>query len=337
MNQVEDTRRSFKWWGTGAIWYLLHHAKMRPINRTQMSYRRRYVSDGDYCLTVDEKSYELNLYDRGHFYIVHTDDVQTVYKTFRLAEKEVEKQHEKRSIIEPVLPKETKDLIQQCVFDFFTAIDKFGTTCGFGNVGIILTGPAGTGKSETMRWLADVGEKKFDRDFFKLSFAELRKVLAEGVDMNTRNSLVFIDDIDASILRDRRGENPNPLTSQFLTCLDGLDKREGRVIVVSTNEDIGKIDPALRRPGRFETIITYDYPNMDLIGDFCEMREFDIDPRKFEGWSFARMDMFISRFKVAEFIHKTPLNVFYEQFIYERGETDQTVEAYNNMEGTMYS
>jgi AAA+ superfamily predicted ATPase len=138
--------------------------------------------------------------------------------------------------------------------------------------------------------------------------------------------LIFIDDIDANILRDRK-ETHNPLTSQFLTCLDGLDKREGRVIVVSTNECLDSVDLALTRPGRFEHTIHIEYPTIDLIQQFCDERDVNLNAKLFENWSFARIDMFLSKFKVAEFRYGTSLKAFYEKFIYEMGATDPTVEA----------
>ena len=121
------------------------------------------------------------------------------------------------------------------------------------------------------------------------------------------------------------------MTSQFLTCLDGLDKHEGRVIVISTNEDIGDIDPALKRPGRFENTVRFEYPDLGLIRQFCEEREIKIDFNKFGGWSFARIDMFISRYKVAKFMQNTSIDAFYEKFIHDMGVTDETVEAYANI------
>lgn len=233
-----------------------------------------------------------------------------------------------KTIIKPILPQSIYDFIQTSVFDYFEAIDDFGTPVGFGNVGIILTGPPGVGKSETMRWLKEVAYADYNRGSYTLSLGELVGILNKGTPINTERVLVFLDDIDSNLLRDRRETN-NPLTSQFLTCLDGLEKQEGRVIVASTNESIENIDPALRRPGRFEHIIHLDYPDLHMVRNFCKSRKIEeVDPVLFEGWSFARLDMFLSKFKVAQYRHQTTMPVFYERFIHEMGSTDPTVSAF---------
>lgn len=327
--KLDLDRPHFSWRSSEAIEYLLETADLNPIRRTNQMQLRKNAPEGDYRLRYFDQWLELTIVPAGFgSFMIYTNMLRPVYKALRLAQEEIGKRYEKRDIIKPVLPESIMDKLQATVLDFFQAIDHFGSTKGFGNVGLILCGPAGVGKSETMRWLAEVGWQEYNRGYFKLSFAELRKILAEGVDMNNHKSLVMIDDIDASLLRDRRKEGANPLTAQFLTCLDGLDKREGRVIIVSTNEEVKDMDPALRRPGRFETVIKYDYPDADLIRTFCDQRELAIDPNRFDGWSFARIDMFISRFKVAEFMHNATMEGFYEKFIHEHGEIDETVEAY---------
>ena len=86
--------------------------------------------------------------------------------------------------------------------------------------------------------------------------------------------------------------------------------------------------PAERRPGRFEHLIHFEYPTLDLIVKFCEQRELSLDSSLFEGWSFARVDMFLAKYKVANYRYGTSLSAFYEKFIHEMGDSDPTVEEF---------
>lgn len=260
---------------------------------------------------------------------VETAIVAPVYKRFTQALRHLRSLNppqEPRAPIKPILKKQIFDLIESTILDFWQAISELGTTKGFGNVGVILAGPPGVGKSETMRWLAELLEENYGRSSFQLSMIELSKMLQTGTPINTNKGLVLIDDIDANILRNRK-ETRNPMTSCFLTCLDGLNKSEGRVIVVSTNEELEDVDPALLRPGRFDHVIHFEYPNLELIKEFCDEREIKLAPTLFEDWSFARIDMFCAKFRVAHHRYGTEMPVFYEKFISEMGETDPTVEA----------
>lgn len=330
----DDPRRFFIWSANGSIQWLKHQAILKPVKDGKLIKLRRKRFDGEFIIVINGKEERITIHDPGPnwgSYFIYTDNLKGVYRCFIEADKEVCKinQEKEKDILRPILPGKTIDRIETTIFEFCEAIQAFGTAKGFGNVGIILTGPPGTGKSETMRWISEYCVDQFDRESYKLSYAKLYELLQNGVEINTDRTLIFIDDIDASLLRDRREPNSNPLTSQFLTCLDGIDKREGRVIVMSTNEDIGKIDPALRRPGRFENVIKLEYPDIDLIREFCDTRGVSLNPELLIDWSFARIDLFVSRFKVAQFLHGATIEGFYEKFIHEMGAKDETIEVFS--------
>lgn len=333
MTKNIDKRRYFYINSDCDFRFMLHAATLRRIPG-QKTTSRQYINSGDYVMCIGTTEHAITLVDAGcGGYHVYTDNVKQVYRYLKQVRKIIASRQEVKDVIKPILPKSLLTLIETEIFDFYRAIDDLGTTKGFGNVGMIFHGPAGVGKSETMRWLREVAATKFNRSCFQLGLAQLRKMLAEGQPFNTDQAMVVIDDIDANILRDRE-ITENPLTSQFLTCLDGLDKHEGRVIVISTNEDIDDengqpiIDPALTRPGRFEHMVEFKYPTADLIVEFCQEREIEIDQEKFKDWSFARIDMFCARYKVAKHRHGTKLGAFYEKFTYMMGTEDPTVEAY---------
>ena len=321
----KDTRRRFYWGYGGCVGHMLKNAIIRPSYDRYIQ-PRRMGGTGMYTLMDGGHEFEVRDAVSGYAILCADSAVRPVYRALQHSLKELDAMHEKREIIVPILPQATIDQVESLVFDFYQAIDDLKTTRGFGNVGLIFSGPPGVGKTESMRWIGEACREEFNRDSFSLSLSELNKLLASGVPLNTDKALIFIDDIDANLLRDRE-ETKNPLTSQFLTCLDGLDKREGRVIIVSTNERLDKVDTALTRPGRFEKVIEFDYPTEDLVDLFCIKRDIELSPSLFYGWSFARIDLFLARFKVANHRYGTPLNVFYERFVAEMGEEDATVAA----------
>ena len=316
-------------------------ARAKPLRSgDEFVVRRKNIGDGRYLLHLDDdlsveiKSSSIAM-DNGAYVSVEKKYVQRVYRLFKETWKQIESEkpvQEPKEITKPILPMETFKTFDELIFDFWRCIDELDTTKGFGNVGVILEGPPGVGKSETMRWISEVGSEQYNRGSYQLSMAELTNLLAQAESINAENyPIVFIDDIDASLLTDRR-ISKNPMTSQFLTCIDGLDKREGRVFIVSTNERLENVDPALIRPGRFDTIVSYGYPDLSLIGDFCSSRKIDINPELFENWSFARIDMFCAKYRVAKHRYNTALDVFYEKFVATCGRDDPTVEQHNGGE-----
>ncbi len=75
-------------------------------------------------------------------------------------------------------------------------------------------------------------------------------------------SIIFIDEIDAIAPKreDVQGEVERRVVSQLLTMMDGLKSR-GRVVVIGATNRINSIDPALRRPGRFDREISISVPD----------------------------------------------------------------------------
>jgi len=327
---TKPTGRYFYWDHDMTIRYLVKQMILIPRLGQQARYRM-HTGNRLYWIIIGGNKFNVQTHvirENDGLYI-ETPNIAPVFKKFQQAYrylKSLRPPQLPREIVKPILPASMFALIEETILDFWQAIKELDTTRGFGNVGMILAGPPGVGKSETMRWLAEIAQSKYDKEAYRISMMDLSKMLASSTPLNTDRGLILIDDIDANILRSRKTTN-NPMTSCFLSCLDGLDKREGRVILVSTNEDIDDVDPALLRPGRFDHIVTFQYPNFDLIRQFCMEREIELSPELFEGWSFARIDMFCAKFRVAHYRHGTEMPVFYEKFISEMGQHDPTVEA----------
>jgi len=100
--------------------------------------------------------------------------------------------------------------------------------------------------------------------FYGESEARLRSIFTEA--QNHTPAIIFIDEIDAiASKREDMGSEKQVekrVVAQLLSLLDGLESR-GQVIVIAATNIPNSIDPALRRPGRFDREISIDIPDRD--------------------------------------------------------------------------
>ena len=134
--------------------------------------------------------------------------------------------------------------------------------------GILLHGPPGTGKTLLAKAVANESNSHFISisgpeimsKFYGESEARLREIFKEA--REKAPSIIFIDEID-SIAPKREevmGEVERRVVSQLLSVMDGLESR-GKVIVIAASNRPNAIDPALRRPGRFDREIEIRVPD----------------------------------------------------------------------------
>lgn len=134
--------------------------------------------------------------------------------------------------------------------------------------GVLLYGPPGTGKTLLAKAVANESNSHFISisgpeimsKFYGESEARLREIFKEA--REKAPSIIFIDEID-SIAPKREevtGEVERRVVSQLLSLMDGLEAR-GKVIVIAATNRPNAIDPALRRPGRFDREIEIKVPN----------------------------------------------------------------------------
>src|SRR3989344_3744849 len=144
--------------------------------------------------------------------------------------------------------------------------------------GILLHGPPGTGKTLLAKAVANESGARFFlingpeimSKFYGESEENLRKIF-EQAEKNSP-SIIFIDEIDAIAPKreEVKGEVEKRVVSQLLTLLDGLKSR-GKIIVIGATNIPNALDPALRRPGRFDREIEIGVPTKEGRKEILEI------------------------------------------------------------------
>jgi len=134
--------------------------------------------------------------------------------------------------------------------------------------GVLLYGPPGTGKTliakavanETDAHFIDISGPEVMSKFYGESEARLREIFQEAE--QKAPSIVFIDELDAIAPKREEvtGEVERRVVAQLLALMDGLKSR-GQVVVIGATNRPNAIDPALRRPGRFDREIEIGVPD----------------------------------------------------------------------------
>ncbi len=149
--------------------------------------------------------------------------------------------------------------------------------------GVLFHGPPGTGKTLMARALAS----ESSRDGKKVAFfmrkgadclskwigeseRQLRLLFDQAFLM--RPSIIFFDEIDglAPVRSSRQDQIHSSIVSTLLALMDGLDNR-GEIIVIGATNRIENIDPALRRPGRFDRELRFDLPTREARKEILQL------------------------------------------------------------------
>ena len=136
--------------------------------------------------------------------------------------------------------------------------------------GVLLHGPPGTGKtllakavaSETSANFVSIGGPEIMSKFYGESEERLREIFKEAAE--NAPTIIFIDEIDSiAPKRDEvTGETERRVVAQMLALMDGLEGR-GKVVVIGATNRPNALDPAIRRPGRFDREIEFPIPDKE--------------------------------------------------------------------------
>ncbi len=136
--------------------------------------------------------------------------------------------------------------------------------------GILLYGPPGCGKTLLAKVLASESEAnmflingpEIMNKYYGETEAKIREIFKEAKDNSP--SIIFIDEIDAIAPKREEvyGDVEKRVVAQLLALMDGLTDRGNVIVLGATNRPEG-VDPALRRPGRFDREFEISVPNED--------------------------------------------------------------------------
>ena len=136
--------------------------------------------------------------------------------------------------------------------------------------GVLLHGPPGTGKTmiakavatETNAHFTCINGPEVISKYYGESEKQLREIFDEAA--NNAPAIVFIDEIDSICPKreDVSGEVERRVVAQMLTLMDGMNERDNVIVIGATNRR-DALDPALRRPGRFDREIEIGVPDRE--------------------------------------------------------------------------
>lgn len=184
--------------------------------------------------------------------------------------------------------------------------------------GILFYGPPGTGKTMLAKAAANewglsdlffhIGGPEIVSKYYGESERQIRDVFDAAEQQATeaeKPAIVFIDELDSIVpRRDRADETERRIVAQFLSELDGLEDR-GDIIVIGATNLIEVIDPAVRRPGRFDEEIEFTLPERAERVEILEVHssgmpvaddvDFERIAQQTEGWSGADLRSIVKK------------------------------------------
>ncbi len=158
--------------------------------------------------------------------------------------------------------------------------------------GVLLHGPPGTGKTmiakavatETNAHFTSINGPEIISKYYGESEKQLREIFDEAA--NNAPAIVFVDEIDSICPKreDVSGEVERRVVAQMLTLMDGMQGRDNVIVIGATNRR-DAMDPALRRPGRFDREIEIGVPDREGRKEILDVHtrqmpiadDFDVD------------------------------------------------------------
>lgn len=218
-----------------------------------------------------------------------------------------------------------------------------------GRFGILFYGPPGTGKTMMAKAAANewgssnsffhIGGPEIVSKYYGESERQIRDVFEAAereAEEKAEPTVVFIDEIDSVVpRRDRADETERRIVAQFLSELDGLEDR-GDIIVIGATNLIEVIDPAVRRPGRFDEEIEFTLPNTEERRDILKVHSenmprsssvnFQDIAERTRGWSGADLESIVKKAGLIALKEERP-KVHHEDFVIALERFDKQREA----------
>lgn len=218
-----------------------------------------------------------------------------------------------------------------------------------GRFGILFYGPPGTGKTMLAKAAANewgssdsffhIGGPEIVSKYYGESERQIRKVFEAAkkkAEEEDEPAVVFIDEIDSVVpRRDRADETERRIVAQFLSELDGLEDR-GDIIVIGATNLIEVIDPAVRRPGRFDEEIEFTLPDTEERRDILKVHsnnmpvsssvDFEDIAERTRGWSGADLESIVKKAGLIA-VKEDRQEVHHEDFVIALERFDEQREA----------
>jgi len=223
-----------------------------------------------------------------------------------------------------------------------------------GRFGILFYGPPGTGKTMLAKAAANewgsadsffhIGGPEIVSKYYGESERQIRDVFAAAKKKAEEDrekeedepAVVFIDEIDSVVpRRDRADETERRIVAQLLSELDGLEDR-GDIVVIGATNLIEVIDPAVRRPGRFDEEIEFTLPDTEERREILEVHSSDMPvypsvdfqdiAERTRGWSGADLESIVKKAGLIAVKEDRP-EVHHEDFIIALERFDEQRDA----------
>lgn len=197
----------------------------------------------------------------------------------------------------PIIESDTLQLILDNTLNFLRHKRKIKELGFKTKRGILLTGPPGNGKTMLCKFIQSKCAMK-NIEYTNINSSELQRLIHDQ-ELNgilKRNTVVFFDDIDISLLN--RKTNGDTVCS-LLGALDGMNESHASIKIFTTNEKTDTIDPAFLRPGRIDLFVEIQLPRLSLRREYVnkfwpENLKKSLDIEKFcqqtNGLSFAEIE-----------------------------------------------
>lgn len=240
----------------------------------------------------------------------------------------------KTAIDKPILPDDIINKVVANTIGIMRKAEKLKDVGVKARRGFIIQGPPGNGKSMLCNYIGRLA-KEHNITFTTTDSSKLEGLVANGkaVEAFSQEGIHVLDDIDTKFLAKRNSGNSTQVAA-LLSALDGGDiNRNNRVVILTTNERLDDMDPAIIRPGRIDFKLRIDKPSKELRAKYIttwndtliskEEKQELIDTS--DDYSFASLNLIRSILATAKIIDEKPvtLNEAIEIFTKESTQIDK--------------